>query len=127
MSEQQSIQDRSVSEADFSRSPGTDGRDQALTAAASYEEISSRAFELYVKSGRINGRCEDNWFRAEQDAQAQALTAPSDHRLPNRDTNDASAALSPSVRGKNIGQSVSRKRSSVNLNENESPLESGAS
>jgi hypothetical protein len=40
---------------------------QVATAMLPYEEISSRAYEIYVNNGRNEGQSERNWLQAEQE------------------------------------------------------------
>jgi hypothetical protein len=41
----------------------------AVVAATppTHDDIAKRAFEIYVKTGRRQGRCKHNWLQAEQD------------------------------------------------------------
>ena len=41
--------------------------DGGATAVPDHESISKRAYELYLKSGRQEGRCRINWEQAEQE------------------------------------------------------------
>jgi hypothetical protein len=47
---------------------GGQGPDYGVT----YEQISLRAYEIYQESGCIEGRCEENWYRAEQELREKA-------------------------------------------------------
>jgi Protein of unknown function (DUF2934) len=38
--------------------------------AASHEVIARRAYDIYMKTGRIEGHCEENWLKAEKETGA---------------------------------------------------------
>jgi hypothetical protein len=50
--------------------PQTDGAEQSKSASSqvhSHEDIARRAFDIYVKKGRLQGQCQQNWREAEQE------------------------------------------------------------
>lgn len=48
---------------------------------ASHEDIAKRAYDIYLKTGRVQGQCKQNWEQAEHSLHDQSLI-PS-HPLPN--------------------------------------------
>jgi hypothetical protein len=45
----------------------------AATPAPSHDDIARRAYEIYVKRGRQQGQCKQNWRQAEQDLHHEGL------------------------------------------------------
>lgn len=41
--------------------------------AASHEVIARRAYDIYMKTGRIQGHCEQNWLQAEKETGASQM------------------------------------------------------
>src|ERR1035437_6785642 len=49
---------------------GVDGDGQPRPPT--HDEIAARAYEIYTKTGRIQGQCKQNWQEAEQSRREQA-------------------------------------------------------
>ncbi len=49
------------------RTPDAPHTEVAAAALPTHDAIARRAFEIYVKTGRRQGRCKQNWLEAEQD------------------------------------------------------------
>jgi hypothetical protein len=47
----------------------------APAARPAHAEIAKRAYEIYLKKGRQQGQCEQNWLQAEQELRKQATPA----------------------------------------------------
>lgn len=63
----------------------------AENAKPSHEDIAKRAYEVYLRSGSKNGRCDRNWRRAERELRRRAGT-PND-RAPAPEGNGYSEVL----------------------------------
>ena len=44
-------------------------------ALPTHDAIAARAYEIYVNSGRQEGRCEENWLRAEHELLEEAIAS----------------------------------------------------
>ena len=49
--------------------PATPAAGPATPAAPTHDAIARRAYEIYIKKGRQQGQCKQNWRQAEQDLQ----------------------------------------------------------
>ena len=47
----------------------------AMSPAPSHEDIARRAYEIYVKKGRQQGQCQQDWLQAERELRKQTVTA----------------------------------------------------
>jgi hypothetical protein len=47
-----------------------------------HADISQRAYDLYVETGYVQGRCRDNWFKAVNDLRERGSAAcQAEHRI----------------------------------------------
>jgi len=46
----------------------------AFTTLPTHEQIARRALEIYIASGRVEGRSEQNWLQAERELLTEAVT-----------------------------------------------------
>ena len=46
----------------------------AFTTLPSHEQIARRALQIYIASGRVEGRSEQNWLQAERELLTEAVT-----------------------------------------------------
>lgn len=44
-------------------------------AAPAHDDIARRAYDIYVRKGRPQGQCQENWKQAERELRKQAATA----------------------------------------------------
>jgi len=61
------------------------GGGAVFTVQPTQEQISRRAFEIYVASGCKEGRSEQNWLQAERELLTEAATMGSDLKPPEED------------------------------------------
>lgn len=64
-----------------------------------HDDIAQRAYDLYLQSGCVHGRCDENWRRAQHDLHEQGTVAcQAEHRrndtfapdaIPVRDTQES--------------------------------------
>jgi hypothetical protein len=54
--------------------PATPAAGPATPAAPTHDAIARRAYEIYIKKGRQQGQCKQNWRQAEQDLQHEGKT-----------------------------------------------------
>ena len=49
--------------------------DPILTTVLTHDEIAERAYDIYVRNGRHENQCQQNWEQAENDLRHQGLLA----------------------------------------------------
>ena len=61
-----------------------------IVAATTHGDIAQRAYDIYIQSGSLPGRCQKNWLQAEKDLRKQgAASWQSQHRTKEVFTPDA--------------------------------------
>jgi hypothetical protein len=85
--------------------PQSDAAAQSGSASSqmpSHDDIAQRAFDIYVKKGRPQGQCQQNWREAEQELnienQASKRRAPMGQRNTTASTRRATPLKTPAMR-----------------------------
>jgi hypothetical protein len=85
--------------------PQTDAAEQSGSASPqvpSHEDIAQRAFDIYLKKGRPQGQCQQNWWEAEQELnienQVSKRRAPMGQRNTTASARRATPLKTPAMR-----------------------------